>query len=72
MTTEVSCKCKNWKDWSEQIFNAQVQHTLRTGVEYTGEMWTHCPWCGCPLIKRPRMVKSLRNRTINASHHMTE
>ena len=51
MATEVMCDCKPWKDWSEQIFNAQIQHTLRTGEKYTGKTWTHCPWCGKKLKK---------------------
>lgn len=49
MATEVTCSCKEWKNWSEQIFNAQVQHTIRTGEKYTGAMWAYCPWCGKKL-----------------------
>lgn len=48
----VHCSCKAWSESANQIFNAQVQHTLATGVKYTGHQFKRCPWCGRHLTKR--------------------
>jgi len=45
----VRCNCEGWKKSVAQIFDAQIQHTLRTGVQYTGKQFKHCPWCGKTL-----------------------
>ena len=46
MPIKVTCSCENWRESAHQIFHAQVQYTLATGVNYTGKGFRFCPWCG--------------------------
>lgn len=52
MANNVDCECEEWWNSAGQIFNAQVQHTIRTGEKYTGLQFIYCPWCGRLLTKR--------------------
>ena len=51
-TEEISCKCVRWQESASQIFTAQIQYTLLTGVKYTGSQFAFCPFCGRHLTKR--------------------
>jgi hypothetical protein len=42
----VRCDCEEWIGSADQIFNAQIQYTLVTGIKYTGFKFEYCPWCG--------------------------
>ena len=42
----IGCNCQAWNDSANQIFTAQVQFTLSTGIKYTGSQFVYCPFCG--------------------------
>ena len=52
MANDVFCTCRKWRKSAPQIFNAQVQFTLSTGVKYTGSKFIYCPWCSRLLTPR--------------------
>lgn len=52
MQTEISCNCEEWQNSARQIFSAQINYTLITGVKYTGSVCKYCPFCGRLLTKR--------------------
>lgn len=46
MNDNVKCDCEGWLKSAEQIFNAQAALTFRVGIQYTGDIFKYCPWCG--------------------------
>lgn len=45
------CKCEGWQNNIDHIMNAEVHMNLSHGIEYTGDSFKFCPWCGEPLNK---------------------
>lgn len=48
----VACSCD---DWSQNIPLVNAPHQLlfaRTGAEYHGKKFSHCPWCGSTLRQK--------------------
>lgn len=52
MKKEISCNCEEWQNSAHQIFSAQINYTLITGVKYTGSVYKYCPFCGRLLTSR--------------------
>lgn len=53
------CACASWEQSAVQIFVAQIAHTQRTGIPYSGQQFAYCPFCGAALIPNPS--ESTRN-----------
>lgn len=48
---EVFCDCKKYQESARQIYEAQIRDTVKTGLQYTGDKFVFCPWCGRKLKK---------------------
>ena len=49
MNENVKCNCEGWLKSADQIFQAQMDVTMRIGIQYTGDIFKYCPWCGIEL-----------------------
>lgn len=45
------CKCDGWQKNIDHIMNAEVHMNLSHNIEYTGDSFKFCPWCGEPPNK---------------------
>lgn len=43
------CSCKDWGIGNPQVNGAFVNSVLHHGVEFKGETFKYCPWCGKSL-----------------------
>lgn len=52
----VECTCDDWKQ-NIDLVNGPIQlQFVRTGVQYAGKKFTHCPWCGVELRRKPMQM----------------
>lgn len=48
----VECDCTDWRE-NIGLVNGPIQlQFIRTGAEYRGKKFTHCPWCGKQLRQK--------------------
>ena len=50
MKVEDRCNCKAWKENIPKIQGASVM-MWNHGMEYTGDIFQYCPWCGKKLVE---------------------
>lgn len=50
------CTCEAWRQSANQIFTAQIAHTQRTGIAYTGQLFVYCPFCGNALEEKSKLL----------------
>jgi len=46
---QMKCHCDKWSASFKQIISAQV-FAANHRIEYTGNMFGYCPWCGEKLV----------------------
>jgi hypothetical protein len=58
----VECPCDDWSE-NIELVNGPIQlQFVRTGYDYKGKKFTHCPWCGKGLRQKVPVLAFDSNR----------
>lgn len=57
-----TCTCDKFLDNIDSVILALIFYQERSGHQYSGKPFTHCPWCGKELILVKSKINPKKNK----------